>query len=446
MPMPQQLGLLQALSAFVVAPGSRGVFLLNGYAGTGKTSIVGAMLRALTELHRQVVVLAPTGRAAKVAQSFSGMPASTIHKRIFRGNGADPGETRFYLAPNNCHDTIFFVDEASMISDSTVAGRSLLMSLVTHVYNGQNCAMVLIGDEAQLPPVGLAESPAMNPERLKAIGLDPVCYTLDIPARQAEGSGIVRNATIFRHFLFNPEPHFAPSIQVRDYPEVMPVSSADLADMLSDSWAAVGNEETLLITRSNIRSNNYNRAIRSQVMYADEVLQRGDRLVVCKNDYFWSKQNKLKTFIANGDTVEVTWLGKREKMYGRYFQDAEVRMADSTLVNVKIMLRSLNAEGPSLGRDEMQRFYTRVLDACDGSLSEKIQFALGDPFYNALQVKYAYAVTCHKAQGGQWRHVYIDMGGIDPHELTPEFYRWFYTAITRATERVFLINPTLPLE
>lgn len=446
-PIPSQQLLLESLESFVFAGNQRQVFVLNGYAGTGKTSIVGAFIKALKDLRRPVVLLAPTGRAAKVAQSFSGHPASTIHKRIYRGDSADPSNTKFFLAPNEMRDAIFIVDEASLISDTPGSGRSLLSHLIHHVYSAPGCRMILIGDEAQLPPVGQSSSTAMNHDRLRQLGLDPIGYTLDVPVRQAAESGVIHNANYIRHLLTNPETNAPAELYVREYPEVEAVSSRDLADKLSDSWSQVGEEETLIVTRSNYRANDYNRAIRNQVMYAEEPLARGDRIIISKNDYYWGKRNEMRTFLANGDTAEVIWVGKTEKAYGRYFTDVELRLiSDNSVVGAKLMLRSLVCDGPAIPRDEMEKFYNRVLESYDGELSHKIKGVMEDPYYNALQAKYAYCVTCHKAQGGQWKHVYIDMGAIPAEAIGPDFYRWLYTAITRATEKVFFINPSLPLK
>jgi len=439
--------LLEAMESFLFSSNPRQVFVLNGYAGTGKTSIVGAFIKVLDELHRPVVLLAPTGRAAKVAEGFSRHPASTIHKRIYRGDSTDPSNTSFFLAPNEQRDTLFIVDEASLISDTPGLGRSLLSHLVHHVYSAPGCRLMLIGDEAQLPPVGQTSSTAMNHDRLRALGLDPVGYTLDIPVRQAAESGIIRNATCMRHMLMQPDSDTVPVLYAEGYPEVEVVSSRDLADKLSESWSLVGEEETLIVTRSNKRANSFNKAIRNSVMYAEEPLERGDRIIISKNDYYWGKRNSMRSFIANGDTAEVTWVGKTEKAYGRYFSDVELRLiSDDSILGAKLMLRSLACDGPTIPREEMERFYNRVLDSYEGELSHKIKGVMEDPYYNSLQAKYAYCVTCHKAQGGQWKHVYIDMGSIPPDTVSSDFYRWLYTAITRATEKVFFINPTLTVK
>lgn len=448
-PLRGQILLVNALAAFTANRSARDVFVLNGYAGTGKTSIIGAYVKALRQQNINVVILAPTGRAAKVASQFAGLPASTIHKRIFRADSNEPGG-RYFPVPNTDKNTIFIIDEASLITDNPYTGESLLQNLVKHVYTGERCNMVLVGDTAQLPPVGQPDSPAMNVERLRAIGLEPFHFTLDEPVRQKKESGILKIADLIRQTGINgrgKEIIPAPQLKISPFTDITTVDSYELIDTLSSSWNEVGVEETLIITRSNKRANNINQAIRSQIMMAEEPLERGDRLVISKNDYYWSKQNKLPQFLANGETAIVDWVGKTEKMYGRYFTDAELTLpSDGSKFSAKIHLRSLMSEGPSIPEEEMRRFYNRVLAEQEGdSLSAKIKAATSDPWYNSLQAKYGYCVTCHKAQGGQWKHVYIDLGNIDTGALTEDFFRWFYTALTRATERVYLINPSLSI-
>lgn len=441
-PLPQQTRVLAALCAFAAGSEGREVFVLNGYAGTGKTSVVGAVIAAMTAAKINVVVLAPTGRAAKVAAAHSGHQALTIHKRLFRGDSINPADTNFFLAPNRDRNTVFFVDEASLIGDS---GRhSLLELLARHVYSAPGCRMVLVGDEAQLPPVGQRQSTAMNPERLRRIGLQPICHTLDIPVRQAAESGILHNATIVRQYLLSGISTATFSLDLENYSDVEIISSAELDEYLSSSYASVGKEETLVVTRSNRRANEFNRAIRNLVLGAEEPLQRGERVIISRNDYYWSRINRLRSFVANGDVAEVTWVGKMEKAHGRYFRDVELRLvSDNSTLGAKVMMRSLVAEGPAVPAAEMERLYNNVMLSMEGSLNEKISAAATDPYLNALQIKYAYCVTCHKSQGGQWKHIYIDMGGITHEAIGPDFYRWLYTAITRATEKVYLINPTV---
>lgn len=445
-PLRGQLLLVNALVAFTQNRGPRDVFVINGYAGTGKTSIIGAYVKTLTELGKKVVVLAPTGRAAKVAAQFSSLPASTIHKRIFRADTNAPG-AHYFTVPNLDTDTIFIADEASLITDNPYSGNSLLKLLVNHVYSGRGCNLIMVGDTAQLPPVGQSDSPAMEEQRLRSLNLNPFMFSLDEPARQAAQSGILHNSYIVRKHIEHGIVD-VPQLEVSSFPDMEVISSRDLAESLSTSWARVGIEETLIITRSNRRANNFNRAIRQQVMMAEEPLERGDRLIISKNDYYWSKENKLGQFLANGEMAIVDWVGKTEKKYGRFFTDVELSIPSSDLkLGAKIHLRSLIAEGASLPEEEMNRFYNHVLAEQEGdSLSHQIKAAVADPWYNALQVKYGYCVTCHKAQGGQWKHIYIDMGNIDTTALTEDFFRWLYTALTRATEKVFLINPTVNIK
>lgn len=445
--LPEQERLLTELFSFVKSDKTRSVFVLNGYAGTGKTSVVGSFIKVLESIKKNVIVVAPTGRAAKVAQKLSAHPASTIHKLIYRGDSSDPSNTRYFLNRNSVSDTIFVVDEASLISDfPEIGGRSLLVNLIHYVYSCPGCKMIMVGDVAQLPPVGQSESMAMNVKRLGSLGLDPIYYTLGVPVRQSVESGIIHNATFIRYKLCYPDMNIPDALYIKNYNDVEAISGSDLSEYLFASYSEVGEDETLIITRSNKRANDFNRAIRNLVKYAEEPLERGDRIVIAKNDYYWSKINEQKGFIANGETAEVTWVGKTEKAYGRYFTDVELKfISDQRVTGAKVMLRSLVSDGPAIPQAEMETFYTRVLSSYEGELSEKIKETLEDPYYNALQVKYAYCVTCHKAQGGEWKHVYIDMGGIAPEGMNVEFYRWLYTAITRAKEKVFFINPTIPL-
>ena len=433
-PELEQKELLAFMTTFICSSEPRKAFIINGFAGTGKTSLMAALVKAFADLKRKFTVLAPTGRAAKVASGFAGVPAYTIHKKIYRPVSADPGNESFILAPNRTPDTIFIVDEASMISDSRDS-RSLLLHLVRHIYSAPGCSMILVGDVAQLPPVGHCDSPAMSPNRLRELGLYPAEFTLSKPMRQASGSGILYNATLVRNVMFT---RFDPTrfgLVASRFKDVEIVSSSELADYLSTSWGKVGIEETIIITRSNKRANNFNRQIRARVLEAEEPIQQGERLIVSKNDYYWCEKNKVKGFIANGEIAEVKWVGSPQKAFGRYFVDTELRLPDiDKPIGARIMLRSLMVDGPTI-----------VADSFPGEFSEKVKSALDDPNYNALQVKYAYCITCHKAQGGQWKHVYIDLGAIPRDAISADFYRWLYTAITRATEKLYLVNPSFPV-
>ena len=444
-PLEGQAVAIYKMAEYVISGMWRDVFVLNGYAGTGKTSVIAALIKALAHFKIKSVVLAPTGRAAKVAGGMSQKPASTIHRRIYHLETTSNG-TSVKLSANRDQNTVFIVDEASLITDSSRG--SLLKDLIRYVYSGQGCKMILVGDTAQLPPVGQTDSPAMNLERLRQLGLAPFAHTLDVPVRQAAESGILYNATIVRQILDKMQkgehthmPQGQLPLKIEGFPDVKAVSSMDLADELSNSWQTVTPEETLIVTRSNGRANRFNQAIRNMVMYAEQPLQQGDRLVIAKNDYYWGRQNKMKTFLANGETVTVKWVGRPEKMYGRWFVDTELMLGDGQEMSAKIMLRSLMTEGPAIPRAEMEQFFQHVINEEEGTgPMEKIMAAMENPYYNALQAKYAYCVTCHKAQGGQWRHVYIDMGGIPADAMGTDFYRWLYTALTRATEKVFLLG------
>lgn len=444
-PLEGQALAIYRMAEYVIAGMWRDVFVLNGYAGTGKTSVIAALIKALAHCKIKTVVLAPTGRAAKVAGGMAQKPASTIHRRIYHVETTN-GTTNVRLSANRDQNTLFIIDEASLITDSSRG--SLLRDLVRYVYSGQGCKMILVGDTAQLPPVGQNDSPAMNPERLRQLGLAPFSHTLDVPVRQAAESGVLYNATIVRQILerlnrgeSSEIPEGQLPLTLSGFPDIKAVSSMDLADELSSSWSTVGPEETLIVTRSNGRANRFNQAIRNMVMYAEEPLQQGDRLVIAKNDYYWGRKNNMKTFLANGETVTVRWVGRPEKVFGRWFVDTELELADGQTMSAKVMLRALMTEGPAIPRQEMEQFLQHVIAGeTEGGPTEKIMAAMENPYYNAVQAKYAYCVTCHKAQGGQWRHVYIDMGGIPAEAMQTDFYRWLYTALTRATEKVYLLG------
>lgn len=440
-PNPEQLALIQGLSIFISQRSPNDAFILNGYAGTGKTSVMGALVKALSDIKQKTVILAPTGRAAKVAANLAFGKASTIHKRLFRGNSADPSNGAYFLAPNPDKDTIFIIDEASLIPDGLILSNSLLIQLIRYVYSASGSSMILVGDSAQLPPVGQSTSLAMEPDRLKQLGLNPFLFSLKTPARQEILSGILANATKARDFLLNEKPIENFFFLQKGFPDVKFIEPAELIDELSSSWARVGKDEAVVITRSNLRANLINNTIRRYLLDADGPLMKGERIVISKNDYYWSKINKLGALLANGEIVKIIKVGSKIKKYGRWFAEVLLEIPGvETSINAQIMLRSLVADGPQVPREEMERFYNRVLMATEGEISLKIKAALEDPFYNALQVKYGYCLTCHKAQGGQWKHVYVDLGGLPLEFSQSDFFRWLYTAITRASEKIYFIN------
>lgn len=442
-PLEAQRELAVALEKFLSFQDNSRVFILNGYAGTGKTSIMGALVKALDELKIKSVLLAPTGRAAKVFSGFAGKKAFTIHKRIFRGDPLEPG-SGFYLAPNKDKNAVFIIDESSMIPDDTGYNASLLQQLLRHIYSSPGCVAILTGDTAQLPPVGQIESPAMNPDRLRSLGFTPFRFTLTEPVRQVKESGILHNATLLRRSITEKIPHKA--IEVSSFPDITVVEPMDMEDYLTSSWAKAGMDETILITRSNWRANGINRDVRSRILYAEDELMRDEQLIVTKNNYFWKLPEGDKSdFIANGESLRVNWFGREEKRYGKRFVEAELLTGNDSLLSAKLMLDSLQSEGPNLSAAEMRDFYRRVAADYAGPDLKRSVAARKDPFFNALQVKYAYCVTCHKAQGGQWKHVYIDLAGINPENLGEDYLRWLYTAVTRASERLFLVNPSVPV-
>lgn len=460
----QQVAVVAALARFC-APASRsdGVFILNGYAGTGKTSLTGALVRTLAAVGIRSVLLAPTGRAAKVfSANSSGHPAFTIHRKIYR-HSAEPGaQTDFAYAAvrDNTHrDTIFIVDEASMIA-SGQASADILADLVQYVYTGDNCRLILLGDTAQLPPVGSDSSPAMDPEVLRRFGLKVTHATLTETARQAADSGILFNATRLRRAMMRlSRPDAVPTVPrlvTAPFADVRIVDSEELADCIESAYSEDGPEESIIICRSNRRAADYNAAIRSQVLYREEVISAGDMLIVAKNHYFTTEKVKGLDFVANGDILAVERVYGTETRYGMRFADVSLSTVlpggkegegpEPVCFDAKIMLDALGGESAAMPREQMAKLYYAILYdpdlfAPDTPADTRLRALRTDPYWNALQVKYAYAVTCHKAQGGQWRNVFVDLSYIPPDALGLELYRWMYTAVTRARTRLYLISP-----
>ena len=444
-PTDSQMGVLDALCRFACCHGPRDVFVLNGYAGTGKTSLVGAVISAMHSLGMRNVVLAPTGRAAKVAEKYSAHRAATVHRHIYRRMSEEGQMPTFCLGKNAARDTLYIIDEASMVTDSN--NHSMLRDLIQFIYSAPGCGMVLVGDCAQLPPIGQGDSPAMNLDKLRGFALVPTLGVLREPARQVADTGILANATKVRMQIEGADLSL-PRLDCRGFSDIKCVDMYDFADTLSTSWSRVGQEDTMIITRSNKRANAINKAVRDQILYAEEPLVSGERLVISKNNYFWTRQVKGMSFLANGETIVVGWIGRIHKAFGLHFVDIEFHIPgrEDTVIAAKVLLRSLRADGPSLPQAEINELYRRVFESKSGTLTERSLAALEDEYYNALQVKYAYCVTCHKAQGGQWRDVYVDMSGLILDNIDESFHRWLYTALTRASERVYLIQPSIPVE
>jgi exodeoxyribonuclease-5 len=452
-PNAEKDGLFTALGAFLVSREVRKVFLLRGYAGTGKTSVMSALVRAMAALKQPCVLLAPTGRAAKVLSRYSGEQAYTIHKKIYRQNQL--GSEAFSLSDNLHRRTLFIIDEASMLSgqrdNGTFGSGCLLDDLVRYVYSGEGCSMLLVGDDAQLPPVGSLNSPALNAEFMaKSYQLSVVSYQLSEVARQALDSGILREATRIRGLLDNQSNRNNRSIRINpNKRDIIQVPGEEVVETLENSWRTVGAEETLIITRSNKMTNLYNNGIRARVLWKEDDLSNGDRLMVTKNNYFWAMEYQDLEFIANGDMFEIERLSNRHEQYGFQFAKATLRSVDYNWeIDALIWIDTLMTDSPEANYAMQRELFSRIAEDYPEIRNKKelIKTIYENPYYNALQVRFAYCVTCHKAQGGQWKHVYIDKGLADEgvNEMTreekKEFLRWIYTAITRATEKIYLLR------
>lgn len=447
-PTKDQLFTLNALSDFLLSTDANTLFLMKGYAGTGKTSLVGALVKTMADLQQKSLLLAPTGRAAKVFSNYAGQKAFTIHKKIYRQKAFSNEPTGFLPTDNLHKDTIFIVDEASMIAndgvDSFIFGTGrLLDDLIQYVYSGENCRLILMGDVAQLPPVLQTESPALNPGILKGYNLNVTEVALTQVVRQEGDSGILFNATRLRDALRNNEVEIFPKLRLKGFSDFRKIGGEDLIEEISAAYSRDGIEDTLIITRSNKRATIYNNGIRNRILYREEELSSGDRLMVARNNYFWTTGCKEMDFIANGEIIQVLRVRRTTEVYGFRFADVTVRFQDYDLeMDVKILLDTLQTDSPALPKELNDKlFYTILEDYSDISTKAgKMKKMKVDPHYNVLQVKYAYAVTCHKAQGGQWMNVFLDIGYITEEMLGEDFYRWLYTAITRATHRLYLVN------
>ena len=448
-PTPEQENAIKLLSQFLCSPKADVTFLLRGYAGTGKTSLVGALVRTLDFLKQKVVLLAPTGRAAKVFSAYAGHPAFTIHKKIYRERAYSGEGGNFTLNDNLTTHTLYIVDEASMISNEGLSGAMfgtgrLLDDLVQFVYSGQGCRLLLMGDTAQLPPVGEELSPALYADALRGYGLEVVETDLTQVVRQEQQSGILWNATALRRLIAEEEWGVLPKIRISGFPDVKLLPGNELIDALSACYDRDGTDETIVVCRSNKRANIYNNGIRAQILWREEELESGDLLMVAKNNYYWTEKEKNLDFIANGETAVVRRVRRTAEMYGFRFADVLLSFPNwqDAELEVRLLLDTLHSDAPALSREESERLFQTVLeDYVDIPLKrDRMKKMKADPYYNALQVKYAYAVTCHKAQGGQWKNVFLDQGYMSEEYLTPDYFRWLYTAFTRATDTLYLVN------
>ena len=448
-PTLEQEQAIALFSVFMTDRSEQAAMILRGSAGTGKTTLAAAIVKALAALKQKLILLAPTGRAAKVFSLYAAHPAYTIHRRIYRQKTA-AGLSSFNLNTNLNRDTLFIIDEASMISnqgygESAFGSGCLLDDLMQFVYNGQNCRILFIGDRAQLPPVGESESPALSASVLRGYGMKVYECDLSQVLRQSEASGILWNATRIRSLSRSLE---YPRIKTSDFSDIQVVPGDELIETLASSYSRVGVDETMVVTRSNKRANIYNLGIRNTVLDREEELCRGDQLIIVKNNYFWAEKitadvNKM-SFIANGDRAVVQRIRNVHALYG--FRFAEVTMSfpdyDDCELTATVLLDTLSSEAPALTHEQQEQLYNAVMEdyADVPQKAERVKKLKVDRYYNALQVKFAYAVTCHKAQGGQWAHVYLDQGYMTDDMLTPDYIHWLYTAITRATEKLFLVN------
>ena len=448
-PTFEQENVVKMLADFLFSRKSEELFLLKGYAGTGKTSLIGALVKTLDQLEQKCILLAPTGRAAKVFSHYAGHPAYTIHKKIYRQRSFSNEMDNFSINDNLHQHTLFIVDEASMIANDGLSGSMfgtgrLLDDLIQYVYSGQGCRLMLIGDTAQLPPVGEEESPALSADVLKGYGLEVYEAMLTEVVRQLHDSGILWNATELRRYIAEDDFFTLPMIKVEGFPDVKVVPGNELIEAINESYDQVGLDEAIVVCRSNKRANIYNKGIRNMILYREEELESGDLLMVAKNNYFWTEGCKEIDFIANGDIAVVRRVRREREMYGFRFADVTLCFPDYNDLELEmtVLLDTLHTETPALPKELNDKlFYSVLEDYADITIKrERMKKMKADPYYNALQVKYAYAVTCHKAQGGQWKRVFLDQGYMTEDMLSPDYFRWLYTAFTRATETLYLVN------
>lgn len=440
---------MQCIADFLFKPQNDALLLLKGYAGTGKTTLVGAVVRTLSELRAGYVLMASTGRAAKVFSRYSGFSAYTIHKKIYRQKNFSNELDNFSLNDNLHKNTLFIVDEASMISNDGLSGASfgsgrLLDDLIEYVYSGHGCRLLIIGDEAQLPPVGEEESPALSAEILGGYGFDVTECLLTEVIRYSGRNGILSNATMLRERMAADDIYDLPKLSLKGYGDISSVPGSELIEAINTSYNEVGMDETMIICRSNKRAYLYNKGIRNTILYREDELNTGDILMIAKNNYHWTADCKEMDFIANGDIAVVRRVRRTREMYGFRFADVVLSFPDHNDIELelKILLDTLHSDYPSLSKEDSDRLFNAVMEDYSDITNkrERMKKLKEDSFYNALQVKYAYAVTCHKAQGGQWKRIFIDQGYITEETFTPDYYRWLYTALTRASEKLYLVN------
>ena len=450
-PTGGQRDLFDRFLRFMDRRGEPEILLVKGYAGTGKTTAVRALVRILADRGIQSLLLAPTGRAAKVLAGYTGTEAFTIHKKIYRQRSSKDGFGTFVLGFNKMHDTVFFVDEASMISnqsfDHALFGTGhLLDDLIDYVFQGRNCKLVLIGDTAQLPPVGTAISEALDKKQLQKYGYPVTEVFLEEVIRQAEDSGILSNATRLRKMIAGGEVRL-PLFSTGYYRDVERVSGRELFELLEDHFQGSDREDVTVIVRSNKMANKYNEGIRYQILHREEEISRDDLVMVVKNNYYWLSGGEEADFLANGDILRIERIHGTEERYGYRFADVTFSITgaeEGSPPEAKVLLDTLRLDTPSLTADQNKDLFYKILEDYreEGKISQKKAYerVKADPYFNALQIKFAYAITCHKAQGGQWKTVFLDQGYIPKEQMNIEYLRWLYTAFTRASAKLYLVN------
>lgn len=450
-PTAEQFTFCNAMASFLSRQLDGQCFILRGYAGTGKTTSVAALVKALPKFTFRSVLLAPTGRAAKVMSNYTGKKALTIHKKIYRKRTAVSTDMSFLLAPNLAEHTLFIIDEASMIADewNTQTGSSFLKDLMEFVYNGKNCAVVFVGDTAQLPPVGSIDSPALNKEYIASnFGMRVTAVELKEVVRQEKKSGILANATMLRRLInedSETEKVELPKFITKSYKDIFRMTGVKLVEGLEYAYNKFGIENSLVVCRSNKSANIYNQQIRARLLYREEELTGGDQIMVVRNNYFWLPDNESAAFIANGDMARIRRVRGIEERYGFRFCEVQLEFLDfpeAGEITCKVMLDTLTAETPNLSYEQSNKLFEGLnLDYAHlTNKKERLNAIKDDPYYNALQIKFAYAVTCHKAQGGQWDAVFVDQGYLTDEMIDMDFLRWLYTGVTRAKKELFLVN------
>ena len=450
-PTQDQRKALQTFARFMTDRSENAVMILRGSAGTGKTSLAGAIVKAVIRLRFKVSLLAPTGRAAKVFSLNAGLSASTIHRKIYREKAFNGADGQFSLNNNMFRDMLFMVDEASMISlsqsNTTFGSGKLLDDLVQYVYSsGANCRLLLIGDKAQLPPIGEEESPALRSDVLKSYGLEVYECDLNEVLRQSQHSGILWNATAIREMITRNTATQLPKIKLKGFADISIVPGNELIESLASSYSAVGIDETMVITRSNKRANIFNQGIRNTILGREEELTTGDLVMVVKNKYLEKDRSTDISFIANGDHAVIRRVRNIRELYGFRFADVSLEFPDynNTELDTVVVLDTLTTEAPALTREQNDKLFQSVMEDYGDvpRKADRMKQLREDAYFNAMQIKFGYAVTCHKAQGGQWAHIYLDQGYMTDEMLTPDYIHWLYTAFTRATEHLYLVNWT----